>query len=179
MPEGPGLVSWPPFPLVVRQKEVCASRRRVLFCDGSPNGCKPVPHCCCKRAGHICESGSLIHTSRMLVLVSCGILAMDAPQEGTDEELPVKEPLCCHALGTVQVGSVQHPPDVSPRWWWSCSGSSRVGCVGYGDPLLGAGWWPKLKLQAVAPRQLPLRRRAYPGRKEDGSGSPRGGLPST
>ena len=33
---------------------------------------------------------------------------------------------------------MQHPPDVSPGWRWSCSGSSRVGCVGYGDPLQNA-----------------------------------------
>ena len=92
------------------------------------------------------ESSSLIDISCMRAPVFCGIRAMDAPQEGTDEELPVKESPCCHALATVQVGSMQHPSDVSPRWRWSCCGSSRVGCVGYGHPLLDAGCRPKLKL---------------------------------
>ena len=92
------------------------------------------------------DSGSLIDTTWMRAPMSCSIRAMDAPQEGADEELPVKESPCCHALAAIQLRSMQHRPDVSPRGWWACCRGSRVGGVGWGNPLLVAGCWPMLKL---------------------------------
>ena len=57
-----------------------------------------------------------------------------------------------------------HSPYMSPRWLWLCCGSGCAGCVWLRDLLLDAGCWPRLKLWTVAPRRLPLGRRAHSGR---------------